>query len=280
MQAGSSGAPPPRASNRAPDPDEELRDAPDYDETIENEEREKYMSVGEHLEEFRRRLLTIIAIVVTGSAIAGVFVQGLHAFLSQPYRDLTGRSLYLASVYGPLETLIKLALTIGVSLTLPLSFFVLWGFVTPALSRRGAIIGNASILTSSLLFWSGMVFCWYYLFPLSLKFMFSSILPAGTEPQITLEKYYSFFFLVHIGAGLAFQLPLVVIVLGATGLFPLRWHAMAYKYVLMGIAVFAALITDPNPLTQLAMGGVLGLLYAISLGVLWLIERGRRLRDT
>ena len=205
VQAGSSSAPPPRASNRAPDPDEELRDAPDYDETIENEEREKYMSVGEHLEEFRRRLLTIIAIVVTGSAIAGVFVQGLHAFLSQPYRDLTGRSLYLASVYGPLETLIKLALTIGVSLTLPLSFFVLWGFVTPALSRRGAIIGNASILTSSLLFWSGMVFCWYYLVPLSLKFMFSSILPAGTEPQITLEKYYSFFFLVHIGAGLAFQ---------------------------------------------------------------------------
>lgn len=253
--------------------------APDYDETIENEDREKFMAVGDHLEELRRRLLGIIAVVILGAGTAGFFVQDIHTVLSEPYRDLTGRTLFLATVYGPLETLIKLSITLGVSVSLPLSFFILWGFVTPALGRRGAITGNVSILASALLFWGGMVFCWFYVFPLSLKFMFTSILPAGTEPQITLEKYYSFFFLVHIGAGLAFQLPLIVIVLGALGVFPLAWHKTAYKYVLVGISVFAALITDPNPLTQLAMGGMLGMLYAISLAVLWLIERGRRLAD-
>ncbi len=274
-----------RVAHHGPGPARTINERPaasteageDYDE---DSPGEKFMSVGDHLEEFRKRLLAIIVVVLGSALVAGIFVQEIHAFLIQPYRQLTGRALYLASVYGPMEILIELAITVGITVSLPISIFILWGFITPALSRRGAIIGNISILASSLLFWAGMAFCWNFLLPLTLKFFFITILPEGTEAQITLEKYYSFFFLMHIGAGLSFQFPLVVLLLGALGILPLAWHRRSFRYIIVGIFAFAGIITaDPNPMNQLAMGGVLTVLYTIALAILWVIERARRKRD-
>lgn len=241
---------------------------------------EKYMSVGDHLEEFRRRLFGILGVVIVCAVGAAFFTEPIHAYLTAPYSELTGLQFFLRKVYGPLEAIIKLALMVGFSFSLPLSLFILWGFVTPALSRKNAWIGYATIGASCFLFWTGMAVSWTYIFPISLEFMFSSVLPllSGTEARITIEDYYGFLFMVIAGGGLIFQLPLVIVVTGAIGVFPLRWHKQAYRYVIVGIFVVAAVLTPPDWLSQVIMAGILLVLYVVSLLIVWIIERARRIR--
>lgn len=234
------------------------------------------MSLGDHLEELRIRLFLSIGILVLFATLCGIFSFRLHAFLTSPYRTLTGLDLFLGNAYGPLEIIVKLSIMSGFTLALPLLFAILWGFITPAVSPRAARTGYAVILSSALLFWAGLVFCWYYIFPISLQFLFVDMLPEGVLPQLTMEKYYSFLFLLHTGCGLFFQLPLIIVLLGALDIIPFAWHVRSYRYVIVGIFIIAAIVTPPDPLSQIIMGSLLVLLYGISLVIVYVIERVRK----
>jgi sec-independent protein translocase protein TatC len=239
------------------------------------------MSIGDHLEELRWRIFAIAGVLLLFAIACGVFSFQLHDFLIKPYHDLTGLKLLLGNAYGPLEILIKLSIMAGLTLSLPLVIGIAWGFVTPALQTRQARYGYGIILASSFLFWGGLFFCWYYIFPLSLKFLFIDMLPPGVQPQLTMEKYYSFLFLLHTGSGLFFQLPLIVILLGALEIVPLAWHGRSYKYVVVSIFIIGAIVTPPDPLSQIVLSCTLLALYGISLGVVFILEtlRGRRAAD-
>jgi len=234
------------------------------------------MSLGDHLEELRKRLFASIGILILFASACAVFSFRLHAFLTAPYRELTGLDLFLGNAYGPLEIIVKLSIMSGFTLALPLLFAILWGFITPAVTPRSARTGYAVILSSAFLFWAGLCFCWFYIFPISLQFLFVDMLPEGVLPQLTMEKYYSFLFLLHIGSGLFFQLPLIIVLLGALEIIPFSWHARSYRYVIVGIFVVAAVVTPPDPLSQIIMGTLLVLLYAISLVIVYVLERIRR----
>ena len=235
--------------------------------------KERYLSVGDHLEELRWRLITVILTVFIISLAAFFFSPLVHNFLIGPYAALTDQKLLLHNVYGSIEVLIKISITLGLTLSLPICLSILWRFITPALNTKMAWIGHFSVGASALLFWSGLALAWFYIFPLALHFLFQDVLLAGVSPQTTVEKYYSFLFLLHIGCGLAFQLPLLSVVLGALGILSITWHQKNWKYVVVAALLFTALITPPDPLSQLILSALLLCLYAISVFLVWLIVR-------
>ena len=237
---------------------------------------ERYLSVGEHLEELRWRLIAVILTVFGFSLLAFFFSFAIHDFLIRPYAALTEQKLLLHNVYGSIEVLIKISVTLGITLSLPICLSIIWRFISPALSTSLAWIGHLSVAASALLFWGGLALAWFYIFPLALEFLFQDVLLKGISPQTTVEKYYSFLFLLHIGSGIAFQLPLLNLILGALGILPLSWHKKNWKYIVIATLLFTALITPPDPLSQLLLSFLLLCLYALSVFLLWFIVRSDR----
>ena len=242
--------------------------------------REKYMSLGDHLEELRKRLLWIIGIVIGASAGFGVFSYQIHSILVQPFKAVSKYPLILGAVAGPLEVVIRLSLLLGVLTTAPIILWILWGFITPAISRKAAWIGNLAVLSSGFLFWGGVVFTWFNLFPISLQMFFQVMLMGleNTIPQTSIEKYYSFLFMVHMGAGLIFQIPLLMVALGAAGILTIEWHKKYWRIFITVVFVISAIVTPPDPLTQTILAGPIVILYALSVLIVWFIERRRRKR--
>ncbi|MFN3604136.1 MAG: twin-arginine translocase subunit TatC [Leptonema sp. (in: bacteria)] len=238
--------------------------------------REKYLTIGDHLEELRIRIFLIIGVWLFFSFLAGFFIEDIHIFLVQPFKKISQQPLLLGTIYGPLEIYFKLALIIGILVSLPINLNILWGYVTPALQKKTAVLGHISIFVSSILFWFGVVFAWIYLFPFSLNMMLTYFLPAETIAQTTVEKYYSFLFLILIGTGLSFQLPLVVIFLGALEILTLEWHKKFWKFIIVILFVLSAFVTPPDPFSMFVMALPLLLLYLISVGFVWLIESSRK----
>lgn len=243
-----------------------------------DEEREAVMSLGEHLEELRIRILVSLGCIVIFSIVGGVFAQQIHAFLLQPYQDATEHPLLLQAVFGPIEVIIRIALLSGFIASFPFVLFIIWGFISPAVTRKAAILGNISVLISALLFYAGLAFAWVYVFPFSLHIMFTGFLPEGTIAQTSLEKYYSFLFLIHLGAGLLFQIPLLIVALGALGILTIAWHKKTWRYAVVMIFVFSAFVTPPDPISMAILASPLIVLYILAIGIVWLIERIRRKR--
>lgn len=242
-------------------------------------QKEAYLTIGDHLEELRWRLIFIFAIILILSIVCFIFGKTIHNFLIQPYLELTAHKLLLHNVYGSLEVLLKLSFMLGFTFGLPICLSLLWGFVTPAIKNKHAWWGHCTVAASSLLFWSGLWLAWQYLFPLSLQFLFQSMLLEGVAPQTTVEKYYSFLFLLHIGCGLVFQLPLLIIILGWLNILSMAWHRKNWKYIALITLVLAAVITPPDPLSQLVLAGLMCALYATAVFIVWLIERMRRKQE-
>ncbi len=246
----------------------------DFEEEI--DPREKYMTLGDHLEELRRRIFAIFGVWFFISIIIGIFSEDIHKFLVQPFKEIAKQPLLLGTIYGPLEIYFKLSLILGILVSLPISLSILWGFITPALSKKSAIQGYIIVIISSLLFWVGVIFAWKYLFPLSLKMMLEYLLPPETIAQTTIEKYYGFLFLILIGTGVTFQLPLLVILFGYLGILTLEWHKKAWKFILVILFVFSAIITPPDPFSMFVLAIPLISLYFISVGFVWLLEFRRK----
>ncbi len=240
--------------------------------------REKYMTIGDHLEELRLRIFAIIGIWVFFSLLAGIFSPEIHKFLVQPFKKFSSQPLILGTIYGPLEVYFKLSILVGFFVSLPFIFTILWGYITPALSKKASIIGHIVVFASSLLFWIGIYFAWQYLFPLSLNMMLNYFLPEEAIAQTSIEKYYSFLFLILIGSGATFQLPLLVILLGAMGVVTVEWHKKIWKYVVVIIFIFSAIITPPDPFSLFVLAIPLLFLYFFSVSIVWFIEYSRKIK--
>ncbi len=259
-------APPP------PPPVSYINEEDDYDD--DESPREKYMSLGDHLEELRTRILWIVGVLTAATIGAAFWSADLHSLLIQPYREVTdNRDLYLMNVYGPMEFLVKLSLLTGITVSFPVILSILWGFATPAVSRLTAFLGHLAVASSALLFWFGIFFAWEFILPISLDFLFHGIELPGITPQITLEKYYSFLFMLVFASGIIFQLPLLLVILGGLGLITTEFHKRTWKYSIVGIFIFAAVITPPDPVSQLLFAAPVTVLYFIAVGIVWIIEK-------
>jgi len=228
------------------------------------------MPLVDHLEELRRRILRSLLAVVIAAAACLAFVRPLVRLLEVPAQGI--RFLQLA----PGEFLfvsLKVAGYAGLTLALPWVLFEGLAFVLPGLSRRERRLVAPTVAGSSVLFAAGLVFAWWALVPAALRFLISYGADV-VEPLWSIERYLDFVLLLMLATALAFQLPVLQLLLGALGLVDARRMLGAWRWVVLVSALAGAVLTpSTDPVTMLLLSGAITVLYLIGVALVSLVSR-------
>ncbi len=248
------------------------------------EQREGAMSLIDHLKELRHRLIMCIWALVVGS-IAGIFLYGPAMRLIQsPYCDFLrdhpekapfeqkGCSLiFLGAIDGFLIT-VKVIVFLALVVALPVILYQLWAFIVPGLTPRERKWAIPFVLVSVLLFLFGGLAAFVTL-PAALNFLLS----AGGDfvsPLLTVDKYIGFVIFTVLAFGLGFEFPILLVSLSAVGVLTYETMRKYRRQVILGLAIFAAVITpSPDPISMLALLIPLVLFYEGAIIVSRLLKR-------
>lgn len=237
------------------------------------------MTVVEHLDELRRRLIISLIAIGVGSIAGFVLYRPILDFLQEPYRraleslpNTITEDLIVTTPAEPFLAFVKIGLFTGLLIALPVVLYQLWRFITPGLTRRERRFGIPFVLASVVLFAGGTWFAFAVL-PRGLAFLFS----FGGEnlvPLLTIDRYLSFLFFLIFAFGLSFELPLVLLSLTGVGIIGSAQMRRWRRYAALGTVIFAAVATPTqDPYTMLLLWVPLYLLYEGAILVARLMKR-------
>lgn len=232
------------------------------------------MTVIEHLQELRRVLIVSLIATMILAVASYYYSQQAMAILLAPVTNL-GYKMIFTNVTEAFFTRIKLSLFLGFLAALPVILWQLWGFVMPALEKRGKIYFTLFTILSLLCFAGGILFGFFVVYPSGVKFLLQF---GGMEfiPMLTIGKYVSFTIWLLLPFGLIFEFPLASFFLAQMGFLSYRFLRRNNKYAILLIVVAAAILTPtPDNVTCLLMAGQMYLLYLFSAGLVRLVERAR-----
>jgi len=228
------------------------------------------MSLVDHLEELRSRVLRSLLAVVVAAAGCLAFVKPLVKLLEMPAHGI--RFLQLA----PGEFLfvsLKVAGYAGLTFALPYVLYEVLAFVLPGLTRRERRLVAPAVAGSTLLFAAGLAFAWWALVPAALTFLVNYGADV-VEPSWSIERYLDFVLLLMVATALAFQLPVLQLLLGALGLINARTMLGAWRWVVVVAAIAGAVLTpSTDPVTMLLLSGAITALFLLGVALVALTER-------
>ena len=218
----------------------------------------------DHLEELRGRMLIVLSFFLAAFLFLFFFSGKLVGFLQAPLEGL-GLSLYYFKPYEKFMTYMRIAFWGGVVLSLPLCILQASFFVYPALRKNEVRFFLFAILAAPLLFAAGSAFAYRAIAPLAFRFFLSFSPGDNVLPFWGFGEYTSFLFTLMVAAGLVFLLPLLLLILVGTGLVSTRTLSRLRPWIIMAIALAAALLTPPDVVSQILLGVPLYLLFEGSL---------------
>lgn len=222
------------------------------------------MPLVDHLEELRQRVLRSLLAVVVAALACLVAVKPLVRLLEEP----AGTIHFLQLAPGEfLFVSFKVAGYAGLTLALPYILYQVLAFVLPGLTRSERRLIAPAVAGSAVLFLAGLAFAWWALVPAALRFLVSYGADV-VEPLWSIERYLDFVLLLMLATGLAFQLPVLQLLLGLFGL--VTWNRMlaAWRWVVLAAALAGAVLTpSTDPVTMLLLGGAITALYLIGVGL-------------
>ena len=228
------------------------------------------MSLVEHLEELRQRVLRSLLVLVLAAAGCLALARPLVRLLEVPAEGI--RFLQMA----PGEFLfvsIRVAGYAGLSLALPYILYEVLAFVLPGLTRRERRLVAPAVAGSAVLFLAGLAFAWWALVPAALRFLLSYGADV-VEPIWSIERYLDFVLLLMVATGLAFQLPVLQLLLGAFGLISSRTMLASWRSVVLVAALAGAVLTpSTDPVTMLLLTGAISALFLVGVALVALSER-------
>ena len=250
------------------------------------------MSLLEHLQELRVRLRNAGIAFLLSMILAFVFVREFFAVLIKPtvagISAATGKAVRLQAT-TPTEgfwVMMKLAVVGGLMVAAPLVFWELWKFVAPGLYKKEKRMAMAVTASTGVCFAGGALFGYFVLSQPAAYFLtqmltdFGKGQPFEVVAEYRIENVTDFLMMTLAGCGVAFELPVVLVLLGALGIISARGLWKFSKYALILSAVAGAVLTPSTDVfTQVLLAGPLYALYNISILLVWVIERARRKRD-
>lgn len=231
----------------------------------------KYMTFVEHLEELRKRLIVSIASIALGSILGWFLAPRIIHILDAPLRaHLHNQKLVVPTIYGGFTLQLKVAIMVGFVIALPVTAWQLWAFVAPAFGPRAHRYGPLIILSALGLFAAGAT-TGFLVIPIAVSF-FSSFQGSDIEVIPFASEYVSFVSLILVVFGVSFELPLVLVLLSASGLISSDFLKSKRVYFFFGIFIFATIATPgADWISPLILGGILYVLYEISIVISRLI---------
>ena len=228
-----------------------------------NDTPESFIS---HLVELRDRLLRSILAVVVVFLCIFPWAKDLDSLLAQPLLAVLpqGGQMIATDIVGVFLVPMKVAFLVAFVIALPYVLYQAWAFVAPGLYVHERRLVLPLVITSTLLFITGMAFAYFLVFPVVFKFM-ASIAPEGVAWMTDIEKYLSFVLTMFMAFGVVFEVPVIVIVLVRAGLVSLKTLKEIRPYVVVGAFVVGAVFTPPDVLSQLMLAVPLCLLYELGI---------------
>jgi len=238
------------------------------------------MSLGDHLEELRMRLLYAIAGLVVGAVIGFCLGPRIIAFIEKPYIGAMGKEARLITL-APADgfvSYVKIALITGLIISSPWVFYHLWMFVAAGLYSHERRYVYLAAPFSAVLFIAGAPFFIIVVAPLTLGFLvkFNEKM-LGVHSTFTFQRYISFVTHLMLVFGLAFQTPTAIFFLNRTGLVSLQALHRSRKFVLLGVFIIAAMVTPPDVVSQVTLAVPLYVLFELGILLSYFTKRGRNL---
>ncbi len=228
--------------------------------------QDKPMALGSHLDEARKRLLVAFFSFIVLSCISFYFVEDLLQILKIPAGDALG-TLSVFSPTAAILSFIKIGLTGGFILSVPIFLYQIWMFTRPAMEDRVARLGIWFVLFGTLSFISGGIFSYFFILPASLKFLLN-IGRGELQFLISLDSYVSFVLLLLLGGGVIFQMPLIVLVLSKIGVITAGQMIRGWRFAIVAILIVAAFITPTPDFVNMALMALpMMVLYIFSIGI-------------
>lgn len=235
------------------------------------------MTLIEHLEELRRRLLRSVLGLVVAFGLCFTFAEPIFRFLSIPvYRFLPpGTKLAYLGVTDPFMLYMKVALLAATFVASPFLLWQAWGFIAPGLYQRERRHALPFVVFGTLFFVAGGAFAYYIAFPFAVQFL----LQVGAEFQavLTVERYFGFLITVIVGLGLMFELPIIIVLLAKFGLVTPAFLLRNFRWAVLIIVFVSALVTPTADVFNLCLfAGPALALYLLGIGAAWVVTRDRR----
>jgi len=221
-----------------------------------------------HLEELRKRLIWSLIVVVIGFGISYAFAPEIYSVLLKPLASIMEEpKLIYTNLTEPFLTYIKLSLWAGFMVALPFILVQIWLFIAPALYKNEKKTFIAFLAATPVLFIFGAALAYFVVFPLAWQFLlsFGNSLDSVTlqlEPKIS--EYLSLSMSIILAFGIAFQLPILILLLAKVGLVNYKKLKSFRRYAIVLITIFAAIITPPDVISMLLLAVPLWILYEVS----------------
>ncbi len=233
----------------------------------------------DHLEELRWRILKSLGSVALFTFVSFPFTGKVLKLLTLPNDRLREPAkLIFLKPTGMLMVRMQIALVSGIIVSLPVIFYQIWKFISPGLLPKEKKFFLPSLLVTTFCFLVGLCFAYFILIPTVLPFLFS----MGTETieaTININEYMSFVLRLILVSGLIFELPILSFVFSRTGILKPTFMRKYRKYAIVLIFIFGAIVTPPDPLSQLLMAFPLIFLYEISIWIAVLGYKKKRESD-
>lgn len=241
---------------------------------------EKELTLVDHLIELRARLLRALLSIFIIFVGLFYFANDIYLFLSEPLRALLpeGSSMIATAVTATFFTPFKLTLVLSVFLAVPVILHQIWSFISPGLYQHEKKFAIPLLISSILLFYSGIAFAYYIVFPLMLAF-FTSIGPSEITIMPDISQFLDIALKLFFAFGIAFEIPIATLLMVWSGMISVQSLKEKRAYVVVGCFVFGMLLTPPDVISQTLLALPMWLLFEIGILFGRLVEKNRNEKD-
>lgn len=221
-----------------------------------------------HLEELRKRIIICLIAVAAGFLLSYGFAEDIFALLTKPLKEELPEESWLIFT-GLAEAFIvylKLSFFASLIISSPVILWEIWCFVAPGLYDHEKKYVFPFVISASILFFTGVAFCYFIVFPFSFKF-FMSYSTETLRPLPAMKEYLSFAFQILLAFGIIFELPVFILFLAKLGIVTDRMLRRQRKFAIVIVFIVAAVLTPPDIFSQCLMAVPLLILYEISVFV-------------
>jgi sec-independent protein translocase protein TatC len=233
------------------------------------------MSLMEHLDELRRRIVHSAAYLAVGFLVAWIFRDRFVTFIQAPLIRI-GKSLVFTHPMDPLNLQLQVSLIGGAIVSSPFILYQVWLFIAPGLYQKERRFVIPFMAATVGLFLAGAAFGYYWVLPGALRIL---IVDFGKNftPMVTIEEYSGFFLSIILGLGISFEMPILIFFLAMFGIVSPKFLWKNIRYAILAVFLVAAFICpSPDPWTMCIYAVPMLSLYVIGIGVAWWVHPSRR----
>jgi sec-independent protein translocase protein TatC len=235
------------------------------------------MTLLEHLEELRKRIVRALIAPAIAFAACWTFRERIGDFLAKPIYEVLpeGTKLAFLGISDPFLLYFKMTALVAVFLASPFVFYQVWMFVAPGLYKKERLHAVPFIIFTTLFFAAGGIFAYFVAFPFAVEFLIG--MGAAFDPVITADRYYRFLMYVIFGLGLMFELPILIFLLAGLGVVTPGFLMRHFRWAVLLIFLLAAFVTPTPDVVNLCVFAVPTIgLYLLGVGAAALAGLGKK----